>query len=90
MTFQFNRYDPPTSCSQCDDFVATGDGDWVAAQDAINREAVNAAKIDALQTQLKEAKLQLHRVRGHLVRKNRALIDIRDTVNSAFDPNDPE
>lgn len=90
MTFQFKRYDPPTSCSQADDWIEAGDGEWVAAQDAINREAVNAAKIDALQTQLKEAKLQLHRVRGHLVRKNRALIDIRNTIDSTFDSNDPE
>jgi hypothetical protein len=80
MTHVFKRYEPDSDCSDHE----RDDGFYVRAEDAINREAVNEAKIRTLEVQLKEAKAQLHRVRTHLMRKNKALVEIRNLLNSTF------
>lgn len=72
------------------DEVEDDEGEFVRAEDAINREAVNTAEIATLKARLKESQLQLHRVRGHLMRKNRALVEIRKTVDATFGSSDPE
>jgi hypothetical protein len=86
MTFKFGRYDIEPI-----DFGTNGtmrinrdDGEYVLAEDAINREAVNEAKIRTLEVQLKDARLALHRVQGHLVRKNRALVEVKNIVQATF------
>lgn len=55
MTYVFERYyfwaEPETGYMEADP-----EGQWVKAEDAINREAVNADRIRVLELQLKEAK----------------------------------
>jgi hypothetical protein len=41
-------------------------------------------KIRKLEVELKETKLTLHKVRGNLVAKNRALLEIRNLVQATF------
>ena len=87
MTFKFDRYDIEPI-----DFGTNGtmrinrdDGEYVLAEDAINREAVNEAKIRTLETQLKCAKRELGRVNLLLSQKNQALIEIRAAAQRTFD-----
>jgi hypothetical protein len=54
MTFIFDRYHVDTVDEP--DIEETSDGEYVLAEDAINREAVNADRIRLLEVQLKEAK----------------------------------
>ena len=82
MTFEFKRYD----CTCKNRFaVGASDGEWVSADDAINREAVNADKIRTLEVQLKEARLRANRLDRLLSQKNQALIEVRDIVQKTFD-----
>jgi hypothetical protein len=56
-TFVFNRYDVAHSSGFDDlDVMVSGDGMYVRAQDALDREAVNADRIRVLELQLKEAR----------------------------------
>lgn len=71
MTFKFDRYDvEPVALREA---LACGtsridrdDGTYVLAEDAINREAVNADKIRLLEVQLKEAKLALAKAQSDI------------------------
>jgi hypothetical protein len=81
MTFLWKRLDYGEHEGEYDD----AEGRYVLAEDAINREAVNEAKIRTLEVQLKDAKAALHRVQSHLVRKNRAIVEIRNLVNATFE-----
>jgi len=59
MTWQFKRYDieaTPHDPEYRYVHVPAGDGAHVSAEDAINREAVNADRIRLLEVQLKEAR----------------------------------
>jgi hypothetical protein len=51
-TFQFERFDVDTSGTG--EVLPSGDGEWIRADAAIDREAVNAAKIRTLEVQLSE------------------------------------
>lgn len=86
-TFVFERFD--MECLDEYDMLVTSkessDGAWVKADDAINREAVLTDKIRLLEVQLKEARLEYHRVAALLMRKNKALVEIRDIVQQTFD-----
>lgn len=53
-TFQFDRFDVDTSGTG--EVWAAGDGEWIKAQDALDREKVNADRIRVLEVQLKEAR----------------------------------
>lgn len=53
--------------------VRCSDGDWVRAEDAINREAVLQAKIRTLETQLKDLKEEMTRGRLLLTAAGHAL-----------------
>lgn len=59
-TFVYDRFDCTNGGSQhcygCYTMDASSDGDYVRAEDAINREAVLQAEILALQVQLKDAR----------------------------------
>jgi hypothetical protein len=57
MTFIFDRYHVDTVDEP--DIEEASDGEYVLAEDAINREAVNADRIRLLEVQLKEAKAAL-------------------------------
>jgi hypothetical protein len=51
-TFQFERFD--VDASGTGEVLPSGDGEWIRADAAIDREAVNAAKIRTLEVQLSE------------------------------------
>jgi hypothetical protein len=59
-TFVYDRFDVYScACDECDSGTqnhAEFDGEWVKAQDAINRDAVLQAEIRTSQAQLKDAK----------------------------------
>ena len=60
MTFEWKRYDIQFDMQRdCIEEFGCSDGDWVKSEDAINREAVNEAKIRTLETQLKDARAAL-------------------------------
>jgi hypothetical protein len=50
--FRFERWDSPDDRTMC----GAHDGEWVRAEDAINREAVNADRIRVLEEQLKDCR----------------------------------
>ncbi|WP_204117379.1 hypothetical protein [Paraburkholderia sp. C35] len=56
--FEFERFDlRGCACDECDTGVtprAEFDGEWVKAQDALDREAVLQARISTLEVQLKD------------------------------------
>lgn len=57
MTYKWTRYDvEAVSLRGGTSLTNRDDGEYVFAEDAINREAVNAAEIATLKVQLKEAK----------------------------------
>lgn len=54
MTFQWERFDVTADCIGSETYeVPDAEGEYVKAEDAINREAVNAAEIATLKVQLK-------------------------------------
>jgi hypothetical protein len=58
--FEFERFDlRGCACDECDTGVTAQsefDGEWVKAQDALDREAVLQAQIRTIETQLKDAR----------------------------------
>lgn len=85
MTFLFKRYDKPEICSDADDFIEARDGDWVCAQDAINREAVNAAKIATLEAQIRKMKVfTCTEFKGHYPVGVSAVVVAKDAEDAAI------
>lgn len=84
MTFKWDRLDIVDPCRLVETEPAD-DGEYVLAEDAINREAVNADKIRTLEVRLKESNLRANRLDRLLAEKNRALVEIRDITQRTFD-----
>jgi hypothetical protein len=67
-TFTFERFDlPGWACDECGGRArpqSEFDGEWVRAEDAINREAVNADAIRTLELHLKEAQRAVASLKG--------------------------
>lgn len=89
MTFKWNRLD--VCCGTVSNVrlemhqVEDAEGEYVLAQEAIDREAVNADKIRTLEVQLKEARLRANRLDRLLSQKNQALVEVREIVQRTFD-----
>lgn len=69
-SFVFERYDVFGNCDESGDSWSTVrsefDGKWVKAEDAINREAVNADEIKTLNLRLKESQAEVMRLNAAL------------------------
>ena len=86
MTKEWNRFDSIEDCHDCGGMMRPSpDGEFVRAEDAINREAVNADKIRLLEIQLKESRLRANRLDRLLSQKNQAIVEIRNIVQQTFD-----
>lgn len=77
--FIFDRFDVRTHDHGDIEEVAASDGEWVRAQDALNREAVLQAQIRTLEVQLKEIELRT---------LERAAKACRDTMAQFFSSGD--
>lgn len=71
-TFTYNRFDVVRMDNRLPLYNEASDGNCVKAQDAINREAVNADRIRVLELQLKESRA-----------KCKGLQDFLDNANNA-------
>lgn len=88
MTFTWNRFDieaPSANPDNLYDHIGASDSHYVLAEDAINREAVNADKIRTLEVQLKETKRAMHLANAHLEHKNKLLVQLKKLINAEFD-----
>ena len=81
MTYEWKRWD----VDEGGHATVEAEGEFVLAEDAINREAVNADKIRTLEVQLKEAKLRANRLDRLLSQKNQCIIEARNSLNKTFD-----